>query len=42
MDTKQFLVFDTDDKTLNPKFNDLQFERTRMADTKFEDDDENE
>lgn len=42
MDTKQFLVFDTDDKTLNPKFMDIQIDRTRMADTKFEDENENE
>ena len=42
MDANQFLVFDTDDKTLSPKFNDIQIDRTRMADTKFEDENENE
>ena len=39
---ERFLVFDTDDKTLSPKFNDIQIDRTRMADTKFEDENENE
>ena len=42
MDTRQFLVFDTDDKSLRPKFNEIQLQRTRMADTKFEDDNDNE
>jgi len=42
MDSKQFLVLDTDDRTLNPKFKDIQIDRTRMADTKFEDENENE
>ena len=42
MNTQQFLVLDTDDKSLNPRFKDIQFERTRMADTKFEDEEENE
>ena len=43
MNSKQFLVFDTDDKSLNP-YNEinLQKTRTRMADTKFEDVDDNE
>lgn len=42
MDTNQFLVFDTDEKSLNPRFNEIQLQRTRMADTKFEDVDDNE
>ena len=42
MDSDQFLVFDSDDKTLNPKFNEIKIDRTRMADTKFEDENENE
>ena len=42
---RQFLVFDTDERKEHPKFNAIQLKRTRMADTKFEDDedfDENE
>ena len=43
MNTDQFLVFDTDDTTIKPyKDFDLQKVKTRMADTKFEDDDNNE
>jgi Leucine-rich repeat (LRR) protein len=42
MDSKQFLVFDTDDKSLSPKFKEINIDRTRMADTKFEDENENE
>ena len=37
MNTKQFLVFDYDGGNINTKFKDVDFSRTRMADTKFED-----
>ena len=41
MDTRQFLVFDYDKENIKLDFKDINFSRTRMADTKFEDDNEN-
>ena len=38
MDQNQFLVIDYDKKEDNTNFKDVDFSRTRMADTKFEDD----
>ena len=40
MNTKQFLVFDYDKDDAKLKFKDINFSRTRMAETKFEDDEE--
>jgi len=41
MDARQFLVFDYDKESFNNDFKDIKFSKTRMADTKF-DDEENE
>lgn len=41
LDKNQFLVFNVDDPKADKKYKDIQFEKTRMADTKFEDDNEN-
>lgn len=41
MDTRQFLVFDYDKDDVKVDFKDIKFSKTRMADTKF-DDEENE
>jgi len=41
MDTRQFLVFDYDKDDIKMDFKDIKFSKTRMADTKF-DDEENE
>lgn len=41
MDTRQFLVFDYDKDDIKIDFKDIKFSKTRMADTKF-DDEENE
>ncbi len=40
MNTEQFLVFDYDKDDVKLKFKDINFQRTRMADTKFEDENE--
>ena len=40
MNTRQFLVFDYDKPEEELEFKDVNFQRTRMADTKFEDDNE--
>jgi hypothetical protein len=40
MDQDQFLVFDYDKVDDSGNFKDVDFSRTRMADTKFEDDPE--
>ena len=42
MDSKQFLVFDYDKEDVKKEFKDINFIKTRMADTKFEDDVDNE
>ena len=42
MDTEQFLVFDYDKDDVKLNFKDINFQRTRMADTKFEEDNDNE
>ena len=42
MDTREFLVFDYDKGDVKLDFKDVNFSKTRMADTKFEDDNENE
>ena len=39
MNTRQFLVFDYDKPEVELEFKDINHSRTRMADTKFEDDD---
>ena len=39
METKEFLVFDYDKVDTKGDFKEVNFSRTRMADTKFEDDD---
>jgi hypothetical protein len=41
MDTREFLVFDYDKGDVKLDFKDVNFSKTRMADTKFEDDNEN-
>ena len=40
MDTKGILVFDYDKDDANIDFKDINFSKTRMADTKFDDDDD--
>jgi hypothetical protein len=39
MNTEGFLAFDYDKEDLKSDFKDINTSRTRMADTKFEDDD---
>ena len=40
LETREFLVFDYDKDDRKIEFKEINFEKTRMADTKFEDIDE--
>ena len=41
MKTKSLLVFDTDESKYAKQFDEKTYEKSRMADTKFDDDEDN-